>query len=271
MNALVRDYANPSTADRFFPVSRAFDWYHGHSWAHGLYESYDGKNQESSSEDSLSAYAIKMWGRTIGDANMQARGNLQLAINARAIKTYYLYEGNNAVQPSNYIGNRCAGILFENKLHHTTFFGSNLEFIQGIHMLPLLPSSTLTRTKRFVAQEWEDFYSRGRVDQVAGGWRGVLYANLALTNPQASWNFFSQPNFDPGWIDGGASRTWYLAYAAGMYLGVDVGSDADLSRTWCCPVVVVSWMKLRRFTAISIDLQRIHVEQVKESMNAWVR
>ncbi len=43
VNALVRDVANPSSQDKFFPVSRNFDWYHGHSWAHGLFETFDGK------------------------------------------------------------------------------------------------------------------------------------------------------------------------------------------------------------------------------------
>ncbi len=43
VNTLVRDYANPSTQDPYFPVSRSFDWYHGHSWAHGLFETLDGK------------------------------------------------------------------------------------------------------------------------------------------------------------------------------------------------------------------------------------
>ncbi len=58
VNALVRDIANPSTSDSYFPVSRMFDWYHGHSWAHGLYETGDGKDEESSSEDTMSAYAM---------------------------------------------------------------------------------------------------------------------------------------------------------------------------------------------------------------------
>lgn len=43
VNALVRDFANPSTKDTYFPLWRSMDWYHGHSWAHGLYASYDGK------------------------------------------------------------------------------------------------------------------------------------------------------------------------------------------------------------------------------------
>ena len=83
-------------------------------------------------------------------------------------------------------------------------------------MLPLLPSSTLTRTKQFVQEEWDTYFSNGRVDAVAGGWKGVLYANLGIINPQAAWQFFSQSGFDASWIDGGASRTWYLALAAGM-------------------------------------------------------
>lgn len=43
VNTLVRDISNPSTRDQMFPVWRCFDWYHGHSWAHGLFETLDGK------------------------------------------------------------------------------------------------------------------------------------------------------------------------------------------------------------------------------------
>jgi endo-1,3(4)-beta-glucanase len=164
----------------------------------------------------MSAYAIKMWGRTIGDANMEARGNLQLAITARALQNYFLYTSDNTVEPANFVGNKVSGILFENKIDHTTYFGTNIEYIQGIHMLPLLPCSTLTRTKQFVQEEWDTYFSNGRVDAVAGGWKGVLYANLGIINPKAVWQFFSQSGFDASWIDGGASRTWYLALAAGM-------------------------------------------------------
>ena len=83
-------------------------------------------------------------------------------------------------------------------------------------MIPLNPSSTLTRRTNFVSEEWARFFDNGRVDQVAGGWRGILYANYAIINPRAAYNFFAQANFDYSWIDGGASRTWYLAFAAGL-------------------------------------------------------
>ncbi|KAG0648941.1 glycoside hydrolase [Hyphodiscus hymeniophilus] len=200
INSLVRDIANPSTEDNFFPVSRMFDWYHGHSWAHGLYETFDGKDEESSSEDAMSAYAIKMWGRTIGDSNMEARGNLQLAITARSLQSYSLYTSSNTIEPSNFIGNKVSGILFENKIDHTTYFGSNIEYIQGIHMLPLLPCSTLTRTKEFVTEEWNTFFSDGRADAVLGGgrasctriWRSSIReqrgtSSLRMISTRAGW------------------------------------------------------------------------------------
>jgi endo-1,3(4)-beta-glucanase len=85
-------------------------------------------------------------------------------------------------------------------------------------MLPLLPNSAYTRQEGFVTEEWNAMFAEGAstpAGKVEGGWRGVLFANLAIIDPAKAWNFFAQDNFDMGWIDGGATRTWYLAYAAG--------------------------------------------------------
>lgn len=138
-----------------------------------------------------------------------------LSVMARSLSNYYLYTTDNQVQPSNFIGNKVAGILFENKCDHTTYFGANIEYIQGIHMLPLLPSTKLTRPEVFVKQEWETYFDKGRADKIEGGWKGVLYSNLATIDPKAAWDFFTDKNFDPAWLDGGASLAWYLAYCAG--------------------------------------------------------
>jgi endoglucanase Acf2 len=164
-------------------------------------------------------------------------------------------DNDNVNQPSKFIGNKVSGIvsilpisrfpqpssslqtlsvhsrfkltiskkkkkLFENKCDHATFFDGHLYAIQGIHMIPINPSSALTRTKRFVQEEWDAYFRAGGAEPVANvnnGWKGIIYANRALIDPNDSWNFFSQPGFnDSVWLDDGASRTWYLAYAAGM-------------------------------------------------------
>lgn len=219
VNTLVRDASNPSTDDSYFPVSRSFDWYHGHSWAKGLFESGDGKDQESTSEDALFSYAMKMWGNTIGDTAMEARGNLMLAVQKRSFQNYFLLESTNVNQPANFIANKVTGILFENKVDHTTYFGANDEYIQGIHMIPINPSSGYIRNQNFVTEEWNTYFCAGCVDPVngvTGGWRGILYSNLALIDPVETWDWLTGPDFDPQYLDDGASRTWYLALAAGM-------------------------------------------------------
>ncbi|KAK3995908.1 glycosyl hydrolase family 81-domain-containing protein [Cladorrhinum sp. PSN332] len=216
VNMLVRDIANPSTQDQYFPVWRCFDWYHGHSWAHGLFDTLDGKDQESSSEDTMHAYALKMWGDVVGDADLAARGSLMLAVQARSLNAYYLYSSNNTIQPANFIGNKVAGILFENKVDHTTYFGANIEYIQGIHMLPLLPHTPLIRKPDFVREEWETYFAHGRAERISGGWKGILFANYATIDPRGAFEFFASEDFDPGWLDGGASLTWYLVYSAAL-------------------------------------------------------
>jgi endo-1,3(4)-beta-glucanase len=229
VNTLVRDFANPVT-DAYFPFQRSFDWFHGHSWAKGLFESGDGKDQESTSEDTFATYALKMWGKISGDLNMEARANVQLAVQARSINNYFLLTSDNKNQPPQFLHNKNTGILFENKIDHTTYFGANPEFIQGIHMIPLNPSSAYTRSRQYAQEEWDTYFSQGRVDAVQGGWKAILYADLALIDPDTSYRFFADPEFNTP-LDGGASRTFYIAYAAALRNanGVAVESDQGLA------------------------------------------
>ena len=111
VNMLVRDAGNPASDDALFPFSRAFDWFHGHSWAKGLFESFDGKDQESTSEDTMFAYALKMWGKTTGDASMEARGNLMLGVLRRSLHEYFLLERENTNHPRNFVPNKVTGIV----------------------------------------------------------------------------------------------------------------------------------------------------------------
>lgn len=111
VNMLVRDTSNPISTDPYFPFSRSFDWYHGHSWAKGLFDSGDSKDEESSSEDAMYAYAVKMWGQTVGDASMEARGNLILSVLGRSLQNYFLMDSANVNQPSNFIANKVTGIV----------------------------------------------------------------------------------------------------------------------------------------------------------------
>lgn len=84
-------------------------------------------------------------------------------------------------------------------------------------MIPHNPSTSYTRSPKFVQEEWLAYFSASSpysAAQIEGGWRGILYANLAVIDPKVSWEFFAQDGFDPSWLDGGQTRTWALICAA---------------------------------------------------------
>src|SRR5208282_4719943 len=131
---------------------------------------------------------------------------------------YMLMSPGNTVQPAQFVPNFVTGILFMNKADHTTFFGRNLEYIQGIHMIPLTAISPFIRQPTFVAAEWQAKLA-SIINNVNSGWKGILMANLAISDPQTAWNFFTVGFQGPQWLDDGASLTWYLAFIAGLLAG----------------------------------------------------
>lgn len=146
--------------------------------------------------------------RGLGDPNARYPGPL-----ARGLLSLHV----NTVEPAQYVGNKAAGILFENKIDHQTYFCGSIECVQGIHMIPILPHLSYTRSARFVQEEW-DAYFESTIEIFNSGFRGILVVNHAISDPAASYAFFSNATgqWDPVFLDDGASRTWYLAYSAAM-------------------------------------------------------
>jgi endo-1,3(4)-beta-glucanase len=84
-------------------------------------------------------------------------------------------------------------------------------------MIPISPVSAYMRDAEFVREEWATYFAQGRANQVAEPpWRHLLYANMALIDPAASWRHFSNGSLDPTTLDSGASLTWYLTFAAAL-------------------------------------------------------
>ena len=125
-----------------------------------------------------------------------------------------LMSPNNQVQPASFVPNFVTGILFMNKADYTTYFGNLIEYKHGIQMIPLTPISAFIRQKSFVAAEWSAKLSN-IISNVNSGWKGILMANLAISDPATAWNFFTN-GFQSSWLDDGASLTWYLVFVAGM-------------------------------------------------------
>ncbi|CAF2646360.1 unnamed protein product [Rotaria sp. Silwood2] len=208
VEGLIRDANNPSTKDTNFPQFRYFDWYSGHSWSQGLFESADGKDQESTSEEINFHYGLALWGLATQSTTLESLGRLMLSIAKRTIQTYFLMDNDNKIMPKEFIANKVTGIFFENKADYATWFGANPEFIHGIQMLPSTPITEEVRLPKFVEEEWSTIISKV-VGGAAGGWKSILYTNYAIINRGEAFNqLLTAP------LDDGLTRTWALYWAA---------------------------------------------------------
>ncbi|CAF3666973.1 unnamed protein product [Rotaria sp. Silwood1] len=204
VEGLIRDASNPSPLDTSFPQFRYFDWFSGHSWSQGLFESADGKDQESTSEEINFHYGIALWGLATQSLTLEGLGRLMLGTAKRTTQTYFLMDSNNKVMPEKIIANKVTGIFFENKAEYTTWFGAKPEFIHGIQMIPCTPITEEIRLEKFVEEEWTTILSKIVQDAVPE-WKSLLYMNYAIINrDEAFTQLLSVP------LDNGVSRTWAL-------------------------------------------------------------
>lgn len=163
VTTLVRDYANNDKDDPFFAYARHKDWYMGHSWAAGLQSSWDGKNQESSSEAVNAYLAVAQLGKATGNAALEGWGRLLLANEVTAARKYtQVYGGNDiyAQIAGNSTANgiskaKVATILFAAKASAYNWFDPDILTRHGIQWMPFtIAGSSQLLPAAWLAEAW---------------------------------------------------------------------------------------------------------------------
>ena len=210
---LLRDYCNIDDNDNKFVKFRNFNWYEGHSWANGVWPSLDGRDQESSSEDYNSVYAMFLYGSVTKNIKMQQIAKLQLNVMKRSNNKYFLYKDkdfNNEVSINEMKKNKVCGIFFQNKIDYATYFGLNAEYIHMIHFIPGTFITRYIRDNEFVTEEWNQKLQNINIDN--NGWNGLLKLNKALISSDTI-DFFKNKQFNKNNLDNGQSQTLSLILA----------------------------------------------------------
>lgn len=161
VNLLVRDIANPSLDDKYFPIMRTFDWYRLQNIA-DTGPDPNGGNTESSSESINASYALATWGAVIRNSPFQALAAIMTAAEIRTTQAFYQVTPETAylkdldhpeVDVSVKLPNGNAtmkirpgdepvmNILRANIVETNTFFGPLLANRIGINLLPISPMS----------------------------------------------------------------------------------------------------------------------------------
>ena len=209
---LVRDYANPCYDDVHFPRLRHFDHYAGHSWASGLFCFPDGKNQESSSEAIHAYYAISLLGEVMDDAMIRDFGAALMHMEILSTQTYWhIPHPDASIYPEPFHLNATVGIVWSGKVDYGTWFGSNLEYIHGIQMLPFVPIS-----ERLFSADWIEriHHCIGHLKDdptVEIAWRGFLWMSFAVIDKETAWRGFTQLNGAPDIGNSIANALYWIA------------------------------------------------------------
>jgi endo-1,3(4)-beta-glucanase len=214
IESLIRDTANTNISwDPLFPLFRNFDWFAGHSLSHGLVPFFDGKDQESTSEEMNFHYGLMLWGQVSNDSDLETLGEIMMKVGKRSVGQYLLMEDTNTVHPE-IVPNKVVGIFFDNKVDYTTWFGAEREKIHGINMIPVSPVNEFLRTDTFVHEEWNSVLFdlelvKDPDNHRENTWQSLLFANYAVIDQVESMIQLSQAAMDPG-----LSRAWALYFAA---------------------------------------------------------
>eukprot|EP00644_Phytophthora_capsici_P006468 jgi/Phyca11/536917/estExt2_fgenesh1_pg.C_PHYCAscaffold_660046 len=223
---MLRDVANPSSEDTFFPKFRHFSFYLGHSYSHGVTPMADGKDEESTSEDVNFYYGMKLWGQVSNNKAVEDLGSLMLRLNARAIRTYFLMTSDNTIHPKEFVPNHVTGIFFDNKAAYATWFSAEKYAIHGIQMIPVSPINAMVRTAKFIQQEWDDILSKEAIVTEANttnAWLSLLLVNEAVVD-QAD----ALPKLQQATMDDGLTRSWALYNAAARSHSKKTGAQIDV-------------------------------------------
>jgi endoglucanase Acf2 len=195
---LLDDYMNCGQ-DSMFPSFRGYDPYASHNWADGKGDFGDGNDQESCGESLNSWTAGYLLGTALGDSTLVSASAWGFANELIGVKQYWFnYDENNWVASlANYT--HVIGILWGCKNDFATWFGSNPEFIYGIHWLPTgeyLSSYALGDGERATLLKiYNEFL--GRVNGAPRTWYSNMWAIQALVDPAKALS-----NFDASKIEG---------------------------------------------------------------------
>jgi len=222
---LVRDIANPSSQDPFFPKYRHKDIWAGNSWAGGfnlggnnpfLY----GRNQESSSESINGYYAVYLYGLASNNTDLANFCRYLLSLEIRTTTKYYHVKENSDVYPKSYWSKyKSVGIMWSAMIQFQTWFGDDPHLVYSIQSLPFTPISEDFLDPAWIKQEYPVFQQACQAgDCNRDGWIAFLLMEQAILDKASAWkNIMSLPDsiFEAGASGGnGNSRTNTLWWAA---------------------------------------------------------
>ncbi|XP_044359016.1 ascus wall endo-1,3(4)-beta-glucanase [Triticum aestivum] len=159
---------------------RTFDLWKLHSWAGGLTEFGDGRNQESTSEAVNAYYSAALLGLSYGDTQLVSAAATLTALEMLAAQTWWHIREGDAIYEDDFTSNnRLVGVVWANKRDSGLWFAPPewKECRLGIQLLPIVPISEVLFPDAGFVKELVSWTAPALArDGVGDGWKGFVYA-----------------------------------------------------------------------------------------------
>ncbi|KAG9153749.1 hypothetical protein Leryth_005875 [Lithospermum erythrorhizon] len=179
--SLMADFMNLSKlSDAKYTRVRCFDFWKLHSWAGGLTEFADGRNQESTSEAINAYYSAALMGLAYGDSHLASIASTLSALEIQSAQTWWHIREEGTLYAEDFTReNRVVGVLWSTKRDSGLWFAPAdwRETRLGIQLLPLLPISEIVFSDiKFVKELVRWTLPALAREGVGEGWKGFVYA-----------------------------------------------------------------------------------------------
>ncbi|XP_050382808.1 endo-1,3(4)-beta-glucanase 1-like [Argentina anserina] len=212
--SLAEDFMNINRQQNSnYPRLRNFDFYNLHSWAGGLTEFEDGRNQESSSEAVNGYYSAALMGLAYGDTNLTATGSLLAALEILAAqKWWHVHQGDGIYEDIFTSQNKITGIVWSNKRDSGLWFAppNASEIRLGIQVLPISPITEVLYSNVSYVKELVQWTAPALTKEgVTDAWRGFDYSLEGMYNKQDAFQKIKNlSGFDDG--DSLTNLLWWI-------------------------------------------------------------
>ncbi|CAL5369709.1 unnamed protein product [Camellia sinensis] len=234
--SLMADFMNLGKRENSkYPRLRCFDLWKLHSWAGGLTEFADGRNQESTSEAVNAYYAAALMGLAYGDTHLVTTASTIAAMEIHSAQTWWhVREGGTIYAEEFTRQNRVVGVLWANKRDNGLWFAPAewRECRVGIQLLPLSPITEVLFCESGFVRDLVAWASTAlEREGVLEGWKGFLHALEGVYDKENALRKIRNLNgFDDGnsltnllwWIhsrvdeekgyEGGGKNCWFGHY-----------------------------------------------------------
>ncbi|KAI3846572.1 hypothetical protein MKX03_008254 [Papaver bracteatum] len=186
--SLMAEFMNFDTkVNPHYPRLRNFDLWKLHSWAGGLTEFADGRNQESTSEAVNAYYSAALLGLSYGDMELVSISSTIAAMEILAAQTWWhIKEGSGRQYEHEFSKqNRVVGVLWANKRDSGLWFAPPdwRECRVGIQVLPLSPITEVLFSDLVFVRELVKWVSPALATEK---WKGFAYALEGLYNMESA-------------------------------------------------------------------------------------